>query len=84
MQTATMRLARLNLSSDNADSAWALISTIDETNALASYHELKGDILLAQGKQAEAKNAYLQATVLNPAGPGSNSFLNMKMDDLGR
>ncbi len=84
VQTATMRLARLNLSGDNADSAWALISTIDKTSTLASYHELKGDILLAQGKQDEAKNAYLQATALNPAGPGSNSFLDMKMDDLGR
>jgi len=84
VQLAIMRLARLNLSNDNTDSAWALITTIDESMGLASYHELKGDILLAQGKQEEARNAYLQAAALNPAGPGGNSFLEMKMDDLGR
>ena len=85
VQTATMRLARLLISSDNADSAWAVFSTLDDNVAsLASYHELKGDILLVQGKQEEAKNAYLQSSVLNPAGPGGNAFLEMKMDDLGR
>ncbi len=84
VQAATMRLARLDLSSENVDSAWALINTIEDTSILASYHELKGDILLAQGKQDEAKSAYLQATALNPAGSGSNAFLEMKMDDLGR
>ncbi len=85
VQTATMRLARLLISSDNADSAWAVFSTLDDNVAsLASYHELKGDILLVQGKQDEAKNAYLQSSVLNPAGPGGNAFLEMKMDDLGR
>ncbi len=84
VQIATMRLARLNLSSDNADSAMVLISTIDDTSTLASYHELKGDILLAQGKQDEAKNAYLQATALGRIGSSGNDFLNMKMDDLGQ
>ena len=85
-QTATMRLARLNLSNNNADAAWALISSLDDknTNSLASFHELKGDILLAQNKQSEAKNAYLQATVLSPAGAGKNNYLEMKIDDLGR
>ncbi len=83
-QTAIMRLAKLRLSADNPDSAWLLISTIDETTTLSSYHELKGDILLAQGKHEEAKNAYLQAVALSPSGPGSNKFLEMKMDDLGR
>lgn len=84
VQTAIMRLARLNLSNDNADAAWTLISTIDDTSSLSSYHELKGDILLAQGKKSDAKNAYLQATTLSPAGSGGNNFLEMKMDDLGR
>ncbi|MFK8068310.1 MAG: YfgM family protein [Gammaproteobacteria bacterium] len=82
--TAIMRLAKLRLSTDNLDSAWTLISSLDETTALSSYHELKGDILLAQGKHEEARNAYLQATALSPSGPGSNKFLEMKMDDLGR
>ena len=84
VQTATMRLARLNLSSEKADAAWALLQTIEEASVLASYHELKGDILLAQDKQTEAKAAYLQASALNPGGPAGNAFLEMKMDDLGR
>ena len=84
VQIAIMRSARLSLDNDNADSAWALIATMNDASSLSSYHELKGDILLAQGKQDEAKNAYLQATALNPSGSGGNSILSLKMDDLGR
>jgi len=86
VQLAIMRLARLNLSSGNADSAWALISSMDKSMNLATYQELKGDILLAQGKQEEARKAYLQAAALNPnpSDPVGNPFLEMKIDDLGR
>ncbi len=81
---AAMRLARVYLDMGNADSAWAAIKALNALEGLASYQELKGDVLLAQGKKAEAKNAYLQAEVLDPAGPEGNRFRKLKLDDLGR
>lgn len=80
---ATIRLARIYLSSGDVDAAAALIENVKGAELLSSYHELKGDVLLAQAKTTEAKNAYLQALALSQGGPSSNSLLEMKLDDLG-
>lgn len=81
--TASLRLARLYLSNGDADAAWALITVLEADSKRSSVHELKGDILLAKNKPEKAKNAYLQALALTPSGPGANSLLEMKLDDLG-
>lgn len=90
-QAASLRLARIHLSEGNADAAWKLVGPLAENSKLASVNELKGDILLAQKKTEEARNAYLQAVALTPqtqSGPGGadsqgSSFLEMKLHDLG-
>lgn len=43
--------------------------------------ELKGDLLLASGKNMDARVAYQQA-LESSAGAGSNPLLNMKLEDL--
>lgn len=79
----TTRLAQIYLSNGDAPAAQALLDSAKGGETLASFHELKGDVLLAQEKTQEAKNAYLQALALADSGPGSNQVLEMKLDDLG-
>ncbi len=48
----------------------------------ASFEELKGDILVAQGNASSARDAYQRARLAQPAS-ANPQFLQQKMDDLG-
>ncbi len=78
---ARMRLARVLLGEGNAEGALALLKELEDASKLASYHELKGDALAAQGKIGEARKAYLEALAVG--GGTQNSALQFKLDDLG-
>ena len=82
-RVARLRLVRLLLAEGNIDQAQAFLDEADNTTSLPSYHELKGDLLLAQGKLEEARNAYLQALALGGTTGGQSSVLQMKLDELG-
>jgi predicted negative regulator of RcsB-dependent stress response len=80
---ARMRLARVQVAEGKASEA---LSTLDpmkkSADGQASYHELRGDVLLALRKPEEAHGAYAQALAL---GEGrDNSELQMKLDDLAK
>lgn len=82
-EVARLRLARLSLAEGKADDAWGILTREkmpEQSEQLASYHELKGDILSAQGKTQEARTAYLQALALNS--PASDN-VQLKLDELG-
>lgn len=81
-QTARLRLTRLLLSQGKPDEALpALTGTEGEESA--SYHELRGDIMVAQDQSSEAREAYTQAIALSP--PGAEvKLLQMKLDDLSQ
>jgi predicted negative regulator of RcsB-dependent stress response len=49
----------------------------------ALYADLRGDILLAQGKQAEARNAYQLALDRTEAGSAYRATVQLKLDSLG-
>jgi predicted negative regulator of RcsB-dependent stress response len=80
---ARLRLVRLLLAEGNTDQAQAFLDEADNAASLPSYHELKGDLLLARGKREEARNAYLQALALGGTTGGQSSVLQMKLDELG-
>jgi len=82
---ARLRLARILLGQDKTDEALSLLDVGEEGAFAPSYAELRGDIYARQGKSAEARAAY-QIT-RNQAGKTAGtttSFLQMKIDDLGR
>ena len=74
---ARLRLARLTADGGKPDEALALLAEVNGFSA--SGEEVRGDILLAQGKRDEAKAAYQKAL---EAG-GNQATLRMKLDDLG-
>ena len=78
--TANLRLGRVILARGDAERALALVNSVAPQSFEAGYSELRGDIYLALGRRADARDAYLAA---QEAGSLSDS-LRMKLDDLAR
>ena len=55
---ARVRLAAVLWEQDKADEALQLINGVDQGKFVASYEDLRGDILASQGKASEAIKAY--------------------------
>lgn len=81
-EIARLRLGRLLLDMGKADEALAIVEKSDNASFRAAYDELRGDILLSQGKRAEARNAYTNALAGYNDVPAKQSLLQMKIDDL--
>lgn len=81
---ARLRLARLLLSDGEPDAALALLDKVAaQPLRTASYHELRGDVLLAQGKRDAARAEYSEALNVMQAEKADTSLLQLKIDDLG-
>jgi predicted negative regulator of RcsB-dependent stress response len=84
---AKLRLARVHLSAGETDKAWSLVEELKDGPESASYQELKGDVLRAQGRLPEARRAYDEALKLaggaGESGPPSQTSLQLKLDTLG-
>ncbi len=81
-EIARLRLARLLLDMGKADEALATIDKSDNASFRAAADEIRGDILLSQGKRAEARNAYTNALAGYKDVPAKQSLLQTKIDDL--
>jgi predicted negative regulator of RcsB-dependent stress response len=81
--TARLRLGRLLLDQGDKDGALALINVKDPEGFASAYDELRGDILLAKGDRAGARQAYQAALDHLPQGSSFGPILAMKRDDLG-
>ena len=81
---ARLRLARILLDQNRTDEAWSMLKVDDEGAFMASYAELKGDIYARQGKFDDARTAYQQVLGKTWAESSDTSYLQMKIDDLGR
>ncbi len=81
-EIARLRLGRLLLDTGKGDEALALIGKGDNASFRAAYDELRGDILLSQGKRAEARNAYANALAGYGSVAAKQNLLQMKIDDL--
>ena len=80
---ARLRLAAIRLDEKKYDEAFKLLDVKHSDAFVAPYADLRGDILVAQGKPAEARTAY--QTALDKSSPGSNyrNLVQIKLDALG-
>jgi predicted negative regulator of RcsB-dependent stress response len=81
-QIARIRAARLLLAQGKASDALALIKTVDNPTFQPAIDGVRGDILVAQGKKAEARDAYQAALATIPASAMNRMWLQMKSDQL--
>lgn len=80
---AGQNLARIKLAADKAGEALSLTDSLPKSGYESPIAELRGDILLAQGKRDEARSAYQQSLDALPAVAPNRQALEMKRDDLG-
>lgn len=80
---ARLRLGRLLLSQRELEPALGLLEVKETGGFESQYQELRGDILLAQGKVAEARQAYRAARESLSQGSPYARVLDMKLDNLG-
>lgn len=80
---ARLRLAGVLLDEKNHEEALKLLEAKPGESMTALYADLRGDILLAQGKPAEARSAYQLALDRSEAGSPYRATLQLKLDTLG-
>ncbi|MEE4293656.1 MAG: tetratricopeptide repeat protein [Xanthomonadales bacterium] len=81
---ARERLARVLLDQGLPEEALATLEGAENTSGFeARYAEVRGDILLAQGRQEEAIDAYRTALEALEEGVGDRSLLVIKLESLG-
>jgi len=81
---ARERLARVLLDQGLPEEALATLEGAENTSGFeARYAEVRGDILLAQGRQEEAIDAYRTALNELEEGVGDRSLLVIKLESLG-
>jgi len=80
---ARLRLAGVLLDEKNHAEALKLVDAKPVDFLAGLYADLKGDILLAQGKEAEARSAYQLALDRSEAGSPYRAIIQMKLDSLG-
>ena len=80
---ARLRLAVVLLDEKDYGEALKLVETKPEDSMVGLYADLKGDILLAQGKGPDARNAYQLALDRSEAGSPYRATLQLKLDSLG-
>ena len=81
---ARERLARVLLDQGLPEEALATLEGAENTSGFeARYAEVRGDILLAQGRQEEAIDAYRTALEELEEGVGDRSLLVIKLESLG-
>jgi len=83
VHAARLRLGRLLLDAREYDAALAHAQTSNQAGFESEYAELRGDVYAAQGKSAEAREAYAAALKQLPADAPHRRALQMKLDDLG-
>ena len=83
-ELAELRLARVLASSGDSDQALSILAGAVEGPYGASYAAARGDILLGQGRNEEAREAYMQALALASSDqPGVNfPVLQQKLQSL--
>lgn len=83
-EVAQLRLARVLAAAGDADQALAILAQAGEGPYQASYAVARGDILLTQGREEEAREAYANARILAGDAQGQVNLpsLEQKMQSL--
>jgi predicted negative regulator of RcsB-dependent stress response len=80
---ARLRLAAVQLDQKQHDAALKTLSATHSDAFAFRFHDLKGDVLLAQGKPAEARAAYQAAFEKTAEDNAYRNILELKLDALG-
>ena len=80
-QIASLRLSRLYIEQKKYDDAAAILNASHDNVFDAQYEELKGDLYLAKGDNAQARMAYDKALELQ--GDTASQLLKLKRQNLG-
>lgn len=80
---ARLRLAGVQLDQKQYDAALKTLSATHSDAYAFRFHDAKGDVLLAQGKQAEARAAYQAAFGMMQEDDPYRSIVELKLDALG-
>ena len=80
---ARLRLAAVLLEEKNYDEALKLLAARHGDSLSASYADLKGDVLVAQGRTGEARAAYQLALDKSDAMSAYRALIQVKRDALG-
>ncbi|MCG7563191.1 MULTISPECIES: tetratricopeptide repeat protein [Pseudoalteromonas] len=78
--TAYLRLARVQAAREDYSAALATLGNPMPESFAAQVAEVKGDVLLAQGKKEAARDEYQKA--VTAGGSDNNPLLQIKLDDL--
>ena len=81
---ARLRLAGILLDEKKYDDALKLLSSEPRAAYAGLYADMRGDVLTAQGKAAEARSAYQVALEKSDARSQYRSVIEMKLDALGQ
>jgi predicted negative regulator of RcsB-dependent stress response len=81
--SARLKMASILLDEKKFDDALALLSAAHPEAFTGLYADLKGDVLAAQGKTAEAKTAYKEALEKTDAKSMYRNLIQLKLDGLG-
>ncbi|HWH46478.1 MAG TPA: tetratricopeptide repeat protein [Burkholderiales bacterium] len=80
---ARLRLAGIRLDEKKYDEALALLDAKHPAAFAPLYADLRGDVLTAQGKPAEARAAYKLALEKSPSNGNYRNVVQIKLDALG-
>ncbi len=80
---ARLRLARVLLDEKKPDDALKLLETKSGDSFAGLYADVKGDVLMAQGKRAEARAAYQVALDRSDAASPMRQIIQLKLDAVG-
>ena len=81
-ELARLRLVQILTAEAKYEPALSLISQSESNAYLSLFTELKGDILVAQGKESDAKIAYGQAIIDLIDGEPRKQLLQLKLNDV--
>lgn len=81
---ARLRLAQVRLGQDDLQGALALLSPVPDGAFAASYEELRGDVLAAQGEAEDAAAAYRRALADQDLPGQRRGIIEIKLNDLGQ
>jgi predicted negative regulator of RcsB-dependent stress response len=79
---AQLRLSELLLLESKFDLALALVTQPTSVSFTSLFSELQGDILVAQGKNSEARSAYQTAMMTLAQGQPRQNIIQLKLDDV--
>ena len=80
---ARLRLAGVLLDENNHDEALKILDAVPVESLTGLFADLRGDVLAAQGRNAEARSAYQLALDRSEANSGYRATIQLKLDALG-